>query len=234
MTDHDFANAKTMARGIMQSFRKNSISAEAAGQQTADPGIPKIFNVHFNPSKLKVYSSSLPVKKPDAQGGENSNDSVTKAKMTLTVTLFFDEMNVYDSFMVDKFTMGASVSGITNIASSIAKNTGKKTWSVRQEVEGLVGALRNPYTRNIEFRWADFVFRGQLSTVNAQYSMFSTSGEPVRAQVLLRMQHEMDDVFLSNWYRDYDNATMGAASALTKNAQNMGTVLNFNALQMEV
>ena len=91
-----------------------------------------------------------------------------------------------------------------------------------------MGALRNPYTRNIEFRWADFVFRGQLSTVNAQYSMFSTSGEPVRAQVLLRMQHEMDDVFLSNWYRDYDNATMGAASALTKNAQNMGNVLNFN------
>ena len=209
----------------MQGFRKAATAAENAGLNFNDPSKTKTFTVHFNPAKLQIYASTVPVKKPDAQGKEVINDSPTKASMVLTTTLFFDEMNVYDSFMVDKFTMGASVSGVMNIASSIAKNTGKKKWSVRDEVEGLIAALRNPYTRNVSFRWADFAFTGQLKTVTAQYTMFSTSGEPVRAQVTLQINHEMDDVYLSKWYQEYDAAIKGS---LGKASQLVGNVLNFN------
>ena len=209
-------------------FRKQATSAENEGLNFDDPGKTKTFSVHFNPAKLQIYASTIPVKKPDATGKENMNDSTTKARMTLTTTLFFDEMNVYDSFMVDKFTMGASASGITNIASTVAKNVFGKTWSVRDEVEGLIAALRDPYTRNVSFRWTDFAFTGQLNTVNAQYTMFNTSGEPVRAQVQLRIQHEMDNVYLDKWYKEYDNAMMGDASSLTKAAQSVGNILNFN------
>lgn len=212
----------------ISSFRKQATNAENTGMSFDDPSKTKTFTVHFNPSKLQIYASTIPVPKPDAQGKENLNDSTTKARMTLTTTLFFDEMNVYDSFMVDKFTMGLSASGVTNIASSIAKNGMGKKWSVRDEVEGLIAALRNPYTRNVSFRWADFTFTGQLNTVNAQYTMFSTSGEPVRAQVQLRIQHEMDDVYLDKWYKEYDSAMMGDASSLTGAAQKVGNILNFN------
>lgn len=212
----------------MGNFRKGATQAQNEGLNFEDPTNTKTFTVHFNPSKLQIYASTIPVKKPDAQGKESVNDSNVKAQMSMTVTLYFDEMNVYDSFMVDKFTMGVSASGVMNVVSSIAKNMGKKTWSVRDEVEGLVAALRDPYTRNVSFRWADFAFTGQLSTVNAQYTMFNTSGEPVRAQVTLRIKHEMDDVYLKKWYTEYDNAVMGASSSLTKAAQLVGNVLNFN------
>lgn len=221
-------NLTGSSTAAMSNFRT---SATATADQIVDVNYPteaKIFTVHFNPSKLELYSSTIPVKKPDAAGNEPIHDSTTKAKMTLTVVLFFDEMNVYDSFMVDKFTMGASASALTNIASSALSNSGKKTWSVRDEVEGLTAALRNPLTRNVSFRWADFVFTGQLITVNSQYTMFNTHGEPVRAQATLRIKQEMDDQYLLHWYQDYDNAMNTESSSLGKAAQKVGNLLNFN------
>jgi hypothetical protein len=93
-------------------------------------------------------------------------------------------------------------------------------------VEALVAALRNPFTRMISFRWADFSFIGQLNTVRANYTMFSTSGRPIRAQVLLRIQHEMDPTMLQGWYDSFDDAFDGESSNLVKKEQNMSTLLN--------
>ncbi|NLV86832.1 MAG: hypothetical protein GX025_06405 [Clostridiales bacterium] len=224
------ASAQTKAENAakMSNFRKAATAAEQAGADFDDPSKTKTFFVHFNPSQLQVYVSNLPVKVPDVAGGPPAHNSVTKAKMSLNVTLHFDEMNVYDSFMADKFTMGLTASGAKNIAASLMSAGGKKVWSVQDEVEGLVAALRNPYTRNVSFRWAEFAFTGQLINVSAKYTMFSASGRPVRAQVLLRIQHEMDDFHLNSWYENYDKVFSGEKSSLSGAAQKVGNVFNFN------
>lgn len=221
------ANLNSKCAMKMKNFRDGATEAEAGGDPFVDTSKTKTFLVHFNPSQLQIYATNLPVSKPDATGKNPVHDSVTKSQLTLTVSLFFDEMNVYDSFMADKFTAGATAQGVKNVASSIAKATGK-IWSVQDEVEGLVAALRNPYTRNVSFRWADFAFTGQLSNISAKYTMFSTSGRPVRAQVLMRIQHEMDDIYLKSWYDSYSKAFSGESSSLTSASQKVGNVLNFN------
>ncbi len=219
---------KAKALQKMNNFRTAATSAEGTDIPVDDPSKTKTFLVHFNPSQLQVYASNISEKKADASGKDPVQDSVTKAKMNMSVTLFFDEMNVYDSFMADKFTMGASVSGAKNVAAAIMSATGKKKWSVQDEVEGLIAALRDPFTRNVSFRWAEFVFTGQLSNVSAKYTMFSTSGHPVRAQVLLRVQHEMDDVYLKRWYDNYAEVFKGEGSSLTGISQKMGNIINLN------
>lgn len=185
----------------------------------------KTFKVQFNPSQLQLYASNFPVKKIDAQGKDPAQDAVTKAQLTLTTTLYFDEMNVYDSFMWDKFTGGITAQGAKNIASAVMSAKGK-VWTVQDEVEGFIAALRNPLTRNIKFVWADFAFAGQLSNVSAQYTMFSTSGRPVRAKVLLRIQHEMDDIYLASWFKDFQTAFGGAQTNLLGAAQKVGNLVN--------
>ncbi len=187
----------------------------------------KTFKVPFNPSQLIINASNLPMKKTDALGNDPANDSVLKAQLTMTVTLFFDEMNVYDSFMAEKFTGGITAQGAKNIATAVMPAK-KKVWSVQDEVEGLVSALRNPFTRNISFRWADFVFTGQLCNISAQYTMFSTSGRPVRAKAVLRIQHEMDDLMLTSWYKDYETAFSGAGNSLVGAAQKVGNLVNLS------
>ena len=100
--------------------------------------------------------------------------------------------------------------------------------SVQSQVEALVATLRNAYTRTISFRWADFSFIGQLNTVRANYTMFSPSGRPIRAQVLLRIQHEMDPTMLQGWYNSFDQAFGGDTKNLVKPEQDRSALLNLS------
>ncbi|MEG0780859.1 MAG: hypothetical protein RR426_09675, partial [Oscillospiraceae bacterium] len=221
--------AKAQAAGAANKISGFRTAVEQGGAAPAAGSSPPVrsFLVHFNPSQIQTYASNIPTKKPDAQGADAINDSVTKATLSMTVTLYFDEMNVYDSFMADKFTMGVTAQGAKNIAAAVMTGKGK-VWSVQDEVEGLVGALRNPLTRNVSFRWAEFAFTGQLINVSAKYTMFSTVGRPVRAQVVLRIKHEMDDSCLCGWYANYDQVFGGGAGKLGGLGQKMGNVINLN------
>ena len=155
--------------------------------------------------------------------------AVEDAKLALTVMLYFDDMDTYDAFMWDKFTAGMTAQGAANLAKmGMELGGGQKVHSIQGQVEALVAALRNPYTRLISFRWADFTFIGQLNTVRANYTMFSPAGRPIRAQVLLRIQHEMDPNMLSGWYSSFEKAFGGDTSNLVKTEQNMGNLLNLS------
>ena len=190
----------------------------------------KTFRVQFNPSEIQIYSTSLSSTAVESNATKTGPQSVANAtgkpKVEMTVTLYFDAMNIYDSFMWDKFTSGVSAQSITNIATAVSKGKGK-AWSVQPQEEGLVSALRNRHTRTICFHWADFSFEGQLSAIMAQYTMFSTSGRPVRAQVTLRLRQELDPENLSGWYNDFKEAFGGSASKQTSSlGQSFGSLLN--------
>ncbi len=189
----------------------------------------KIFKVQFNPNKLSVYATSLDVNSSDTQREEDGEqrarpDSPIKPTVELTVNLIFDHVNNYDAFMWDKLRIG--VGGAVAKAADALKN-GPKVYTVQTEVEGLVAALRNPYTRSITFSWADFSFTGQLKNVRASYTMFSVSGRPIRAQVLLRIRQKQDTQSLQNWYRDFDNAFgRSDSSSLTTKPQGFSNLVN--------
>ena len=109
------------------------------------------------------------------------------------------------------------------MATGISKLTGK-TWSVQPQVEALLGAIYNNYTRYITFCWTDFSFTGYLSNVGAQYTMFSTSGKPIRAVVALRIQQEMDPVNIQSWSGDLNKAF--SSTGISSVASSLGNILN--------
>ena len=198
------------------------------------PSLPgsqdRMLKVQFNPSQLSLYASAIPKTIADAASGQSRTIVPDDAKnLTLTTVLYFDDMDTYDSFMWEKFTSGLTMKGAANAGKAVMTAAGKgKVHSVQWQVEALISALRNPFTRTISFRWADFVFTGQLNAVKADYTMFSTSGRPVRAQVLLRIQHEMDPAMLQRWYRNFDTAFGEDTTNLVKNEQNYNSLINLN------
>ena len=228
------AGSKALPSATMLAALNNEriAATKAALDSGTAPSYPnsqdKTFKVQFNPSELTLNASAVPYCMPDATNDKARAISVEDPKLLLSVVLHFDAMDPYDSFMAEKFTSGLSAKGIANIA-KIGMDIGdtKDKPSVRPQVEALVAALRNPYTRTISFRWADFSFIGQLTAVQARYTMFSTSGRPVRAQVLLRLHHEMDPVMLHNWYQNYEKIFKGDKNSLTSAGQYVGNLLNF-------
>lgn len=196
----------------------------------ASPGQSRCFDVQFNPSELTINVTSQPQKRADVttrsqrrRARQTTSKDVEETQLDMTVVLYFDDMDTFDCFTGDKFSSLGSVKGITNVAKTFMN---RKAKSVQPEVEALIGALRNPLTRFITFRWADFVFKGQLTAVQAKYTMFSTAGCPVRATVLLRLRHIRDDTALAGWYQDLAQAFDNNAAG--KLGQKAGNLLNLN------
>ncbi len=189
----------------------------------------RILRVQFNPSELTLNASAVPKSEQDATTGRNRTMAVETAELNLTVKLYFDDMQTYDAFLWDKFTLGLSAQTAANVVKLGKSLAGKEeVHSVQSQVEALVATLRNAYTRTISFRWADFSFIGQLNTVRANYTMFSPSGRPIRAQVLLRIQHEMDPTMLQGWYNSFDQAFGGDTKNLVKPEQDRSALLNLS------
>ena len=190
----------------------------------------KYFKVQFNPSELTLNGMLERTAKQDAQAGaqqkgkRTTTDAVQRPTITMTVRLYFDDVCQSDAFMGEKFTSGLSVQTAVNAVSMLSG----KVYSVQPQVEALIAALRNEYTRTITFYWGKFSFSGQLSNVGAQYTMFSTSGRPVRAVVSLRIYQELDPAKISSWYTDFTNTFKGGGLSLTGAAQKVGNLLNMN------
>lgn len=228
---HDYRELGQEMASNTLSKAENLLSSAAEALQTGSSTVyagskERILQVQFNPSQLTVNASAVPQGEMDAISGQGRTMAVEDAKLRLAVTLYFDNMQTYDAFMWDKFTAGLT-QGVANATKAIKALKGK-TYSVQGQVESLIAALRNPSTRTVSFRWNQFVFTGHLNTIQARYTMFSTSGRPVRAEVRLYIQHEMDPGALQNWYKSYETAFGGDTGNLVKIEQNWSNLLNLN------
>ena len=224
------AGGLTAAETMQVISNELSVGTQAALSTGTTPTYPnsqdKTFQVQFNPSELVLNASHFPANKVSISNGEARTLTAIDPKLFLNVVLYFDDMQTYDSFMMEKLSTFASVQGAANFASAIKTGKGQNKHTVQPKVEALIAALRNPYTRTISFRWADFTFVGQLNNVRAEYTMFSTSGRPVRARVLLQIRHELDPRLLNQWYSDF--ATAFGGNKLGSAVQKAGNLLNIN------
>lgn len=202
-------DARSLRSAGMPSVLGMASGALAGGAASAPPGDAMRLKVHFNPSEFRLKSKNKVIHKNDAQSGnggvQSQSDTVTAPVVTMYVDLIFDDVNISDAFMFDKFTN----TSIKNIASTVATVLGKKR-SVQTEVEGLIATLRDPLTRRITFSWGTFTFTGDLIKVSAKYTMFSTSGRPIRAVVSLKASQIINEKLLKSWYDDYQSAFGGS------------------------
>lgn len=211
----------------------NTLNALQQGVKTAQTAAlagasaDKTFFVQFNPSSLQMYSTNPTNMHYDLSSTNDdqnaANDVVVAPRVELTVTLVFDKMNIYDAFMFDKFNTGVSATTVTNI---VTLATGS-TFTVQPYVEGLISALRNPYTRSMTFQWADFSFTGRLRQMQANYKMFSVSGRPIRADVQLRLRQDLDMSDMQNWKSQF-NKMLTQKSSLVTAGQKVSSLLNLS------
>ena len=147
----------------------------------------------------------------------------------MSVKLLFDRMDPGDCFLSAKTNVSFS-SDVTSVVKSVTRGfAGKSKLTVQEEVEGLIAALRSPYTRCITFNWGDMSYEGVLNRVASQYTMFDSSGEPVRAVVQLSLicaDEKVSPNSLGSWQDAYDTAFGGGSKSLVNAGQKLGSLLN--------
>ncbi len=197
----------------------------------------KQFEVQFNPSDLQIEGYGGGRIASTAYNNAEDKDKGTSANIVMmpmpvyvkmSVKLLFDRMDPSDAFLSSKTNVTVS-SGVKALTQAVTNAATKTKLTVQEEVEGLIAALRSPYTRCITFNWGDMSYQGVLNRVASQYTMFDSAGVPVRAVVQLSLicaDEKVSPKSLGFWQEAYNGAFGAGSSSLVSAGQKVGSLLN--------
>lgn len=219
-TENALANAASTLQATQTALSQNSMDFS-------------VMQVQYNPSSLSIQANAESI--PFTYLQENidngiPNQNTRPPMVVLSVQLVFDAMNPKDAFMAEKYT-SVSTGGIVSSASAVSKalNGG---YTVQPQTDGLLAALLKPFTRLVTFRWADMAFTGQLIEVQAEYTMFSVSGKPIRSTVQMNIAQQVESkADIQYWDNALDQAIKDKSLEQGKGIdQTLGNLLNLNLI----
>lgn len=212
--------ALNKAKSALQKTPLMSMDSNVLDQSNS--GMYNVLEVQYNPESITMNTVRGNILNRSAGGtGENVYQQLNvTARTTLSVDLIFDQMNIFDAF---NFENVVTVAGMKDYAKRSASEISGDSYTVRPYVEALVGAMVKKETRYAVFVWNHMAFNGELTGVNAEYTMFNRTGEPIRAKVGLQIFHQNrqyatnkqnESVEISNkyWEDAYKRLFMGSRS----------------------
>ena len=171
------AKAAAAAEAIADLLGVSATSSQELAEYMKDVTI-KRYTVQFNPSSLTLRAIGDGFTQHSSYQGSQKGVSTPKqgVNITMSVRLIVDQVFNATSFIEDRTNISP-----TQLAQNLAHMAKGKKASVQQTVEGFIGAIRGKSTRVIIFRWGEMNYSGTLNSISAQYVMFDSYGEPVRA-----------------------------------------------------
>ena len=153
-----------------------------------------VLQVKYNPSKIRFNSQGGSFVEPGPGGeGINSLSQITMPAQTyMSVELLFDDESHPDAFMWEKFTNLSAGALVSDVSGLVKKEMGK-LYSVQPQIDALIGLITQSETRKVVFYWSDMVFAGEVTHVNARYTMFNPKGHPIRGTVELMIRQGGQD-----------------------------------------
>lgn len=195
--------------------------------ETAESYGYHVLKVKYNPSKIHFESRAGSFIHPGP--GANTLTQVTMpAETSMSVELLFDEENHADAFLFEKVTnlsVGAAVSDVAGVV----KNVAGEGYTVKPLVEALMGMLTQSETRQVVFYWSQMAFAGEVTNIDAVYTMFNPIGNPIRATVRLTIQQGEHGTIRERkregnyWNQAFDKLDGGGSTI----AEKAGNLLNF-------
>ena len=147
--------------------------------------------VQYNPASVRIYTTG------SGSGGYLiGSNNVTQASTLISQTLMdfeliFEDINNQDAF--DITSMGFNVETIYGLAKDIGTNLLEGPYGVINQVQGLLGLISNIEMQEVVFVWGDMAFKGRLTDVNVEYTMFNKDGNPILAKVKMSIQHVYEE-----------------------------------------
>lgn len=146
--------------------------------------------VQYNPNSIKLDTQAGKQIMNSGNGLDQANGLITElfqsGVTTMSFQLVFDDMNPSDAFMINSRTL-LTGSTISKIANKIKKRKGGE-YSVKDQIDGLMSLLVSRVTRQVVFFWSNMCFRGEVTNVSANYTMFNPQGNPIRGIVHLSIR----------------------------------------------
>lgn len=164
----------------------------------------KMIKVQFNPQEINFKCEPETNK---SQNNNVSNDKIQAMQTIMEVKLIYENINEEDAFIWEKQNTLLSGNAKERLkASSIGMAISDR--SIKTQIEGLMSLLMTPTTRNIAFCWENTIISGVLKSAEAEYTMFSTAGNPIMGNINLKISvHNNNSVSSDSkyWNKAFDN-----------------------------
>lgn len=190
----------------------------------------------FNPSTIRIsaYGGGLtPIynyatdtdSEADQEKKNKKKNGISYGEIETNVSLefkvIFDAEKNTDAFMIDKLN---ALSSAGSAIKTIREAVKKEEYSVRPIVEGFLAVMMNLNSRKVVFTWGYMSYSGRLNSVRCNYTMFNPAGEPIRAEVTIRLL-ATEEAYLEEWKKKYSKELLNYAKQETSNLSNIATNL---------
>ena len=180
-------NMTSLAKSITGNIEKATIilgGFSQASEFSLRPDAEKAiqFELPFNPSSIRLEAvAGGGHKKVTTTGGVNYGTVDPRVQVSFTV--YVDEVNNYDAFLYER----VDKSGAVGLARTAYHAVSGQEYSVAVYAEGLLASLRSAENSHIIFSWGKMTYEGTLNSVEAKYTMFNPDGNPIKAEIHIRI-----------------------------------------------
>lgn len=216
-------NTGELAKAALQLQKAYRSSTGITAQAMGSTGY-KMIQVQFNPQELTFTSQPQTGGKKEAGLSEDK----TQAVQTIAgIKLIYEDIREEDAFIWEKQNTLLTGSAKERLqAGSIGLAVRDR--SVKKQIEGLLSLLMAPAARNIAFCWENTMIAGILQSAQAQYTMFSTAGNPIMGTIELKIaMYGGNDAGVDKKYQNkaFDNLFTLKNTNIIENVTNtIGTV----------
>lgn len=174
---------------LLSQKQKGTFSFLKSVTETVEESGYHVLKVKYNPARIQIDSraGSFIQSGPGGAGTNTLTQITMPAQTMMSLELLFDEENHADAFMFEKATNLSAGALVSDVAGAVKNITGEG-YTVRPIVEAVIGMLTQSETRQVVFYWNQMAFSGEVTNVDAVYTMFSPLGNPIRATVRLLIQ----------------------------------------------
>lgn len=194
--------------------------------------------VQYNPSSVSLVSRGGEyIGRYGGVGGDGSGalqKNIQPAEIVLSMELIFDDTVISDAFSEFDASNYSPTGVAKNIATKVSNTLGESSgYSIRNATELFVAAMTSPHTRVVCVAWKDMVFWGELTGVNAEYTMFNNKGNPIRSRVQIEVRQDGKiDEAASNWANSYKSLSKNASNLSTSSVLTSSSSLTSNFLNL--
>lgn len=216
---------------------KNVLKKSENGEDVNSTGFLKL-KVQYNPSSVSLVSRGGEyIGRYGGVGGTDSGAlqrNIQPEEVVLSMELIFDDTVISEAFSA----FDASNYSPTGLAKKIATKVSNSSedfsgYSIRNATELFVAAMTSAHTRVVCVAWKDMVFWGELTGVNAEYTMFNNKGNPIRSKVQIEVRQDgriAEDA--TNWVNSYKNLEQNAAKLSSSSTLTSSSSLTSNFLNL--
>lgn len=175
----------------------------------------KQFTVQFNPATLRIRAAGggkTEIKNflNDAENntGKPIGYSYAPAPFSIhmDVDLIFNKVDPNDAFLELAPSLGTFKGAGKSVFNLLGQNS---SYSVQNEIEGLIAATRCFNVCLLSFNWGKLCYSGVLQNLDTSYTVFNPKGEPVAGTVHLSMiliNEDVNERNMGKWYEAYQKA----------------------------